>query len=130
MLRLVLSLAGLPNSTVKLLSLTVVFFVSALYYGSRVYQSGFGSYKHILPLLVIQSGTAQLVVIAGILISAATGQPEHLQRPRIRRPDEPARHITGHLVFGFVIGPLVLWAIASLVMWITKKVSGPRPAVA
>jgi hypothetical protein len=129
-LRLVLSLAGLPNSTVKWLSMTVVILASALYFGVRVHQTGFGSYKHILPLLVVQGGVANLIVIVGILISAATGQPNVFTAPEYGGQINVAGHVAGHVVFGLVIGPVVLWLIACLVMWVTKKVSGARPAIA
>jgi hypothetical protein len=41
--RLIMSLAGVPNSTAKFFSLTVVFLLGMLYYSVRVYTSGFGS---------------------------------------------------------------------------------------
>jgi hypothetical protein len=47
--RLGLSLAGLPNSTTKWLSLTVLTLLGVFYYGVRVHTSGFGSYKQLLP---------------------------------------------------------------------------------
>src|SRR5208282_4494421 len=47
--RLVLSLVGIPNSTAKFLSLTALFLLGMIYYSVRVYTSGFGSYKQLLP---------------------------------------------------------------------------------
>src|SRR5919106_354220 len=44
LLRLGLSLAGVPNSKAKWLSVTVVLLASVFYYGVRVHTSGFGSY--------------------------------------------------------------------------------------
>lgn len=129
-LRLVASLAGVPNSTVKFLSLTVVFLASVFYYGVRVHTSGFGGYKHILPLLVIQSGLVTAIVIAGILLSAATGTPNIFSAPEYGGELSVPAHIGGHLLFGLVLGPLVGWAIGCLVMWVTRKATGARPAVA
>ncbi len=39
----------------------------------------------------------------------------------------PALHIGGHVLAGMIIGPLIGWAIASVVMLITKKVR-PTPS--
>jgi hypothetical protein len=129
-LRLVLSLAGVPNSTVKWLSMTVVLLASVFYYGVRVHTSRFGSYKHLLPLLVIQSAVITAIVIAGILIAAATGTPNVFSAPEYGGLYSTGQHVAGHLAFGLAIGPLASWLIASVVMWVTKKVSGPRPALA
>lgn len=38
-----------------------------------------------------------------------------------------AFHIGGHVIAGMIVGPLIGWAIASLVMLITKKVKKPGP---
>ena len=129
-LRLVASLAGVPNSTAKFLSMTVVFLASIFYYGVRVHTSGFGSYKHLLPLLVIQSGLVTAIVVAGILLSAATGTPNIFSAPEYGGLMSVPAHIGGHLLFGLVLGPLVGWAIGSLVLWVTRKVKGPRRALA
>ena len=130
LLRLGLSLAGVPNSTAKWLSMTVVLLASVFYYGVRVHTSGFGSYKHLLPLVWIQSALVTAIVIAGILITAATGRENIFSAPEYGGTLSVGAHIGGHLLFGLVIGPLVGWAIGSLVMLVTKKVTGPRPALA
>ena len=39
----------------------------------------------------------------------------------------PALHIGGHVIGGMIVGPLIGWAIASLIMLITKKVK-PTPS--
>ena len=43
--KLAMTLAGMPNSTTRWLSLTVLTLVGVFYYGVRVHTSGFGSYK-------------------------------------------------------------------------------------
>ena len=47
--RLGLSLAGVPNATVKFVSLTVLLLLGLIYYSVRVRTSGFGSYKQFFP---------------------------------------------------------------------------------
>jgi hypothetical protein len=129
-LRLALSVGGAPNSTVKYLSMTVVMLASMIYYGVRVHTAGFGSYRHLLPLLVIQGALITAIVIVGILLTASTGQPNIFSAPEYGGTLSVPAHIGGHLVFGLVVGPLFGWAVGSLVMLVTKKVTGPRPALA
>ncbi|HEY7512741.1 MAG TPA: hypothetical protein VIG50_20945 [Vicinamibacteria bacterium] len=130
LLRLALSLGGVPNSTARFLSMTVVLLASALYYGVRVHTTGFGSYKHLLPLLEIQWALATVIVIVAILISAATGTENIYSAPEYGGTLSVPAHLGGHLVFGLVLAPLVSWGVASLVMLVTKKVTGARRVVA
>jgi hypothetical protein len=130
LLRLALSLGGVPNSTARFLSMTVVLLASALYYGVRVHTTGFGGYKHLLPLLEIQWALATVIVIVAILISAATGTENIYSAPEYGGTLSVPAHIGGHLVFGLVLAPLVSWGVASLVMLVTKKVTGARRVVA
>ena len=130
-LRLGLSLAGVANATTKWLSMTVVVLIATIYYGVVVYTKRFGSYRQILPLLVNQSILANLIVIVGILISAATGKQNIFTANEYGGNLSVPLHIGGHVLAGLVIFPLVGWAIASLVMFVTRKVTGtPRPAAA
>ena len=126
LLRLGLSLAGVADSTTKWLSMTAVAIAATVYYGIVVHTKGFGSYRQLLPLLVIQAVVANLIVIVGILISAATGKPNITTAPEYGGTTNPALHIAGHVVGGMIVGPLIGWAVASLVMLITKKVK-PAP---
>lgn len=129
--RLGMSLAGLPDATVKWSSMTAVGFVSILYYGVAVHTKGFGSYKQLLPLVVIQSVLANSIAIVGIALTIA-GLPNIFGAPEYSGPLFAAHqwgHMLGHVIGGMGIGPMLGWGVASLVMLITKKVA-PRPALA
>jgi hypothetical protein len=126
LLRLALSLAGVSDDATRWLSMTAVAVVAMIYYAVAVHTSGFGSYRQLLPLLVIQSAVAQLIAIVGIAISAATGKANIFTANEYGGQLNPALHIGGHVVGGMIVGPLIAWAIASLVMLITKKVK-PGP---
>jgi hypothetical protein len=127
LLRLILSMAGLPISTVRLLSMTVLVLIGALYYGIQVPRTGFGTYRHLLPLVFFQAALSNVIAIAGILIAIATGQDNAFTEPEFG--GQGAFHVLGHLVFGIGIGSLLSWAIASLAMLVTKKLTR-RPASA
>jgi hypothetical protein len=126
--RLGLSLAGLPNSAVTFLSITVVGLAAAVYYGVSVYRSGFGSYKQLLPLAIFQALVMHAVSVLGILLTIA-GMPNIFAAPEYSGPAVTNQwlHAVAHLTIGMIALPLVLWAVASLTMLITKKVAR-RPA--
>jgi hypothetical protein len=125
--RLALSLAGVPNSIGKWLSITVVLLLGLIYYAIRVHTSGFGSYKQLLPLLFIQNALGQLIVIAGIVLAIVTQKDNIFSAPEFSGGGDGKTfvHITGHLIAIIVI-PLIGWAIASLIMFVTKRIA-PHP---
>lgn len=58
-LRLGLSLAGVPNDSLKWLSVTIVGLLGIFYYAIRVHTRSFGSYRQLLALIVIQNVVLQ-----------------------------------------------------------------------
>ncbi|MGH9322635.1 MAG: hypothetical protein ACRD3V_22455 [Vicinamibacteria bacterium] len=121
LLRLILSLAGLPIGTVRWLSMTLVVLIGVIYYGIQVPRTGFGTYRHLLPLVFVQAALSNGIAILGILIAMVTGQDNVFTSPEFG--GQGAFHLFGHVVFGTGIGSILSWAIASLVMFITKKVT-------
>jgi len=131
--RLGLSLAGLPDSTVTFLSMTVVGWVAIIYYGVAVHTRAFGSYRQILPLVFFQMLLVQAIAVFGILLAIGGlpniyAAPEYSGPPFARSANQWS-HALAHLTIGIVVPTLLGWGVASLVMLITKKVSR-RPAVA
>jgi hypothetical protein len=126
--RLGLSLAGLPDTAVRWLSMNAVGWAAAFYYGVAVHTKGFGSYKQILPLAIFQTVVQQSIAVLGILLSIA-GYPNVFTAPEFSFGAGPWPHLLAHLTIGLVVPPFLLWGVASLVMLITKKVAG-RPALA
>ncbi len=123
--RLALSLAGLPNSEVKWLSVTVVGILGILYCAIRVPTAGFGSYRHLLPLLVLQAVVANLIVVGGIILAMATGVNNIYSAPEFSGGGEGKtwQHVGGHVIFGMVLGPLVFWLVGAGLMFIVNKIS-------
>ncbi len=124
--RLVMSLAGLPDSTVRWFPMTVVGLVGMFYYGVAVHMRGFGSYKQLLALVFFQSVLQNSIAIVGIAFTMA-GMPNIFGAPEYSGPFVKIQwaHILGHVIGGMGIGSLIGWGIASLVLLVTKKVS-PR----
>jgi hypothetical protein len=128
LLRLGLSLAGQPNSTVRFLSMNVVAWAGAFYYGVAVHTRGFGSYRQLLPLGLFQTILQQAVAVLGILLDMA-GYANIYAAPEFSFGAGQGAHLLAHLTVGIVVPPLIFWAVSSLVLLVTKKAS-TRPATA
>jgi len=125
LLRLFLSLARIPDSTVRWASVTTLMIIGAIYYGIRVHTSGFGSYKHLLPLLFIQSLVTQLVIISGIVVGIVTGKDNIYTARDFAGPFAEGKslmHILGHLSVGLFLFTIFYFLIGALTMLITKLV--------
>ena len=125
--RLGLSMSGAPNSAVRWVSINAVVWTAAIYYGVAVYKTGFGTYRHLLPLVFFQTVAFQIVAVLGILL-AMGGMNNIFAAPEYTFGASPGLHLTGHLTIGLVAPTLIHWGLSSLVMLITKAVSkSPAP---
>jgi hypothetical protein len=127
--RLGLSLAGAPPSIVKWVSLTALAGVGIVYCAVKVPRTGFGEYKHLLPLFVMQAGTANFIIAGGIALSALTGTENIYSVPEYSGPmaGSPWLHAGAHILDGLIIGPLIAWLFGSGIMFVVKKVSPAKP---
>ena len=87
--RLFLSLADVPDSTTKWLSVLVVSLIGLVYYAICVHTTGFESYKQLLPLLFIQSVLAQGIIVTGIIIAIFTHKDNVFSAPVLWREVGP-----------------------------------------
>lgn len=132
--RLAMSLLDVPNSTTKYVSLTVLLLFGLIYFPIRVYTSGFGSYKQLLPAIALPVIAANCIIIAGIAISILTAKNNIFSAPEYSGGGDGKTwgHAAGHFVVMFV-GSLALWLIGCLIMFVTKKITGapvPRDGTA
>jgi hypothetical protein len=120
-----LSLAGVPNSAVKWFSITAVMWIGVLYYAVRIHTSGFGSYKHLLPICVLQSLVSEVIIVPGIILAIITGHDNIYSAPEYSFGSDGKTwvHVAAHLGLGTTIGPLVGWLVGCLIMFTTKKLT-------
>ena len=130
--RLALSLLGVPNSTAKFLSLTVLYLLGMLYYSVRVATSGFGSYKQLLPVLALPVIVGSCIVVAGIILAILTGKDNIFSAPEFSPAGNGKTwgHVVAHVIAGFVALPLLGWLIGSVILWVTKKTTSANKATA
>ena len=126
LLRIALSLGGLPDSTVRWASTNVVGFAAAVYYGVAGYRRGY-LYKQLLPLTFFHAVVFHALAVTGILLTIA-GFPNIYAAPEYSGPAGTSQwlHIGAHLTLGMVAAPLVGWAFASLSMLVTRAVAPRR----
>jgi hypothetical protein len=132
--RLALSLAGVPASSVKWVSMSALALAGVVYCAVQVPRTGFGGYRHLLPLYAMQAGVANLISAAAIVLAIFTGTDNIYTAPEYSGGGDGKTwlHAGAHLVFGVIVGSLIAWLLGSGIMWITKKVSPGRttPAAA
>lgn len=127
LVRLALSLAGAPVEVVKLISMTVVLLVGVVYAGVATVTRGFGTYRHLLPLLFFQAVAINGMAALAIALAGLTGQPNVFTALEYTNLPNYWPHALGH-VAGVLIFPIALWPAAALVIWITRAIRGSAPA--
>jgi hypothetical protein len=120
--RLVLSLAGVPVSAAKFLSVTTMALLGALYLGVKTHTSGFGSYRQLLPLMVITLGAASWVSGFAVVLAIVTGTDNIYSIPEYSGGGDGKTffHAFAHFVIAPFVAGLVAWGLSSLVMLVTK----------
>lgn len=139
--RLGMSLAGVPVAGAKFVSITVVLVIGALYYGWAVPRKGFGSFKQLYGLNLIQGVVSQTLVAAAIVLAIIMGKDNIFSIPEFYPPAQgipvlglpmpPDGKSFGHaiehiIVAGFIGFPIIGWLLGSLVLLATRK--SVRPA--
>jgi hypothetical protein len=122
--RLMLSLNGTPNSTVRWLSMTALMWIAVLYFAVRVHTTGFGSYRHLLVIYALLNVTTQIVSILGIVIAIVNGKDNVFTVPEFSfGTGRSWGHVAAHGFIGTIGGSLLPWFVGSLILFVTRKVS-------
>ena len=142
-LRLALSMAGVPISGAQFMSVTEVLVLGALYYGWAVGRKGFGSFKQLYGLNLVQGIFSQTLVALAILLAMVLGQDNIYTTPEFYPPAQGIGvlglplppdgknlgHAIEHIVVAGAIGfPIIGWLLGSLVLLATRKSARPASA--
>ena len=136
--RLVFSLAGIPVGVARVVSITAVLMATALYYPWALQRTGFGSYKQLYALALIQGVYSQTLVALGIVLGIVTGRDNVYTIPEFYPPSQGGTafpvdgknfgHAGAHIVLaGAIFIPLTVFLLGSIVLFVLRKVS-PRTA--
>jgi hypothetical protein len=127
--RLVLSVNGAPNTTVRWVTMTALTFLAVIYYAVRVHTTGFGSYRHLLVICALLNLTTQIVSILGIVTARVNGRENIYSAPEYSFGQGSSLiHIAMHMFIGTTLGSLVPWLFGSLILAATRKFSAPARA--
>ena len=123
-IRLVISVAGTPFAETRWVSINLVLLVRLIYCSIAVHTSGFGSYKQLFGLLLVQNVFAHTCIALGIAIAIVTGRENAFTVPEVSGGGNGATwfHALLHLFGGF-IAPVFFWIIGSAILFVTKKLS-------
>ena len=119
LIRLGLTLSGVPNAVATWFSMTALSLFGVVYLPISVHRRGFGAYKQVFVLLSLQLLASGVIIATGITIAGVTGVSNIFQ---IDSPNaNPAAHAAQHLLGGPTIFALIFWLPASLILFVTKK---------
>lgn len=118
--RLLLSMT-LGTGVATVFSLNLVGLVADIYFGIRVHTTGFGSYRQLLIVVLIQAALTQLIIGAGIMMTVITGIDNAYSQFEMAGVTTHWIHAVAHVAL-IPLFALFKWGIASLVMFVTKRV--------
>jgi len=136
-LRLGLSLAGASvggniaaldgnYKATEWVSINLVLLVGILYCAIAVQTTGFGTYKHLFPLLLFQTTIAHWLIGMGIILGIVTGHNNvftAVEHCGVCGADGLKwSHAVGHIVVTPPLFSLVSWLPASAILFVTRQV--------
>lgn len=123
--RLLLSLAGVADSTTSWLSMQALWLGGFFYYSVAVHTKGFGGHKHILLLLFNQTVLVQVIAILGIAIAMVTGHG-NVFTAHVKGGFEGRSwgHAGGHVI-GTLVFPPLFWLLSWPLFALTRRLA-PR----
>lgn len=113
--RLLLTLAGVDNESVRFASMTAVILAGIIWFGSRPtsWRSRLWiSYALILPYMLIET--------VGLGLTWISGMPTIFQAPEYSMNATIRVHFIGHLVGGLTWEPLGVFVILTLLAWVFR----------
>ena len=119
--RLSISLAGVPASGVKYISLTVAALIGLVIVSILVHTRNFGSYKQLLPLVAIQSLVAQVFSAAAVTLAIVTGHDNVFTLSEYG--GRTWGHAGAHLAIASVVVTIGGWLVGSAILFVTKKLT-------
>lgn len=112
-----------PRPIVDLTSVTAIVSVAVILAVVRIYARDFGGYASVVLSTLLLVLWGQILVVAAILFSVATGIENIYTSPEFSLPiPDPFhfRHIVGHLTFGVGGGTLVGSAMGCLLLFVLR----------
>lgn len=138
-IRLALSLAGVSDDAARFASISTVALTAAvLYYPWALWRTGFGAFRELYRLCLVQGVFSQVLVAMAIVLAIVTGHDNIFTVPEYYPPSAGGSplppdgknfgHAIAHVVLaGALVLPLATWLLGSVVLWLLRRF-GRRPA--
>jgi hypothetical protein len=122
-IRLGLSLSGTSFTVTRWVSINIVLLVGLIYCSIAVHTTGFGSYKQLFGLLLLQWVLAHMLIASAIALGIITGVDNAFTAPEVSGGNDGKFwvHVVAHLVGGFVFS-VIAWLIGSVILFVTKRI--------
>jgi hypothetical protein len=127
-IRLGLSLGGIPISIDRWVSINLVLLLGLIYCSVAVHTTGFGGYKQLFGLLLLQTVVAHALIALGIVLGILTGVDNIYTAPEFFGGSSGRNwiHVLLHVIGAFVL-PLFGWLVGSVILFLTKRLKPVRP---
>jgi hypothetical protein len=121
-IRLGLSLAGVPVAEARWVSINFVLLVGLMYCSVAVHTRGFGSYKQLFGLLLVQVAFAHALIAIGIILGIVTGVDNIYTAPEFFGGSSGRNwpHVLAHVLAAIVL-PLFSWLVGSVILFLAKR---------
>jgi hypothetical protein len=113
--RFITGISGVPyDRATHLLSVSILTFLLSLIYGQKAAASGFGGYRHLLPMVYMLSASMYGFIVVAILLEGWGGIHGYFHHPFAPLGMSVTTHAVLQLIAGLGGTPLALWGMASL----------------
>jgi lysylphosphatidylglycerol synthetase-like protein (DUF2156 family) len=123
LLRLVLSLTGVPNSIVRFASVTAATALAIVVAIVLMHWRNFGGYASVVVASFLLNVWSEVLIVLAVAFSVLSRIENIYTAPEYSVPGEDALHLVhmrAHLTFGIGIGTLEGAAMGSLVLWLLR----------
>src|SRR6476620_2807825 len=121
--RLSLSVAGTSLTETRWVSINLVLLAGLIYCAVAVHTSGFGSYKQLFGLMLVQNAFAHFLIAGGIALAIVTMTNNIYTAPEFFGGSDGRNggHVAAHFLGAFLV-PVFAWLVGSVILFVTKKV--------
>jgi len=123
-LRWILGVVAAPRWLIGIFSLTLATPVAILLAVLLMHVRRIGGYTNVVVVSLLLNAWAQLLIVAAILVSVASGVENIYTRPEfsaLGNDPRHLRHIYGHLVFGIAFSTPIGAAVGSFLLFLLRK---------
>jgi len=108
-------------------SMSVIGLIGLLYYPIAIPLTGFGGYKQLLGLLIVQTVVTHGLIMIAIVLGIVTGKDNMFTLPEFFGGSDGKNwlHVLAH-VLAILLLPLISWLVAAPILFVTKKLKGAQ----